>query len=273
MPHLRVRHWLFGEGFLRTIVYIDGFNLYYAIRSSGFKWLNILKLAERVLHENHIITNVKYYTAHVSGAADPGQPHRQHIYISALKTVPQIEIFFGKFLAKNVWRPLVNLPIANRDILVNGQKINLPPGDYKVIPDLSRENSRKENMCVGSYPLEWEKHNNRKCRVAEALRAEVHWMEEKGSDVNLSCHLVNDAWAGRFEAAAVLSNDSDLIEPIKIVNQELKKPVILLCPVDTPHIGLSNVATSVRHIKHADLKSSLFPDTIPGTKIVKPLTW
>jgi hypothetical protein len=128
-------------------------------------------------------------------------------------------------------------------------------------------------MCVGNYPLGRAQYNTKTCRVAEALRVDVHWMEEKGSDVNLACHLVNDAWAGRFEAAAVLSNDSDLIEPIKIVNQELKKPVILLCPVNNPHIALSHVASSVRHIKHSDLKSSLFPDTIPGTKLVKPLTW
>jgi len=52
-------------------------------------------------------------------------------------------------------------------------------------------------------------------------------MEEKGSDVNLACHLVNDAWAGRFDAAVVISNDTDLVEPIRIVTQELKKNVLI----------------------------------------------
>jgi hypothetical protein len=38
--------------------------------------------------------------------------------------------------------------------------------------------------------------------------------EEKGSDVNLATHLLHDAHMGRFEVAVVLSNDSDLLEPI-----------------------------------------------------------
>lgn len=40
--------------------------------------------------------------------------------------------------------------------------------------------------------------------------------EEKGSDVNLAVHLVNDAWVGGHQAAVVVSNDSDLLEAIKL---------------------------------------------------------
>lgn len=86
--------------------------------------------------------------------------------------------------------------------------------------------------------------------------------------------LVNDAWAGRFDAAAVLSNDTDLVEPIRIVTQELKKPVILLCAAShgaAPQ--LKAVATAVRHIRIKHLKASLFPNTIPGTHIQKPPSW
>ena len=42
--------------------------------------------------------------------------------------------------------------------------------------------------------------------------AEILDTEEKGSDVNLAVHLVNDAWHGRFDCAVVVSNDSDLAE-------------------------------------------------------------
>jgi hypothetical protein len=45
--------------------------------------------------------------------------------------------------------------------------------------------------------------------------------EEKGSDVNLATHLLHDAHMGRFEVAVVVSNDSDLLEPIKIVREQL----------------------------------------------------
>jgi hypothetical protein len=45
--------------------------------------------------------------------------------------------------------------------------------------------------------------------------ARVIKTEEKGSDVNLATHLLHDAHMGRFDVAGVISNDSDLLEPIK----------------------------------------------------------
>jgi hypothetical protein len=45
--------------------------------------------------------------------------------------------------------------------------------------------------------------------------------EEKGSDVNLGVHLVRDAFKGHFDLAAVFTNDTDLVEPVRIVTQEL----------------------------------------------------
>jgi hypothetical protein len=38
-------------------------------------------------------------------------------------------------------------------------------------------------------------------------------VEEKGSDVNLASHLLLDAFQNSFDVGAVLSNDSDLVEP------------------------------------------------------------
>ncbi|MDH3891805.1 MAG: NYN domain-containing protein [candidate division Zixibacteria bacterium] len=46
---------------------------------------------------------------------------------------------------------------------------------------------------------------------------EVMKTEEKGSDVNLATHLIHDAHLNRFTLAIVISNDSDLIEPIRII--------------------------------------------------------
>ena len=39
----------------------------------------------------------------VSGASDPGAPARQHAYLSTLRTLPEVEVHFGSFLAKIVW--------------------------------------------------------------------------------------------------------------------------------------------------------------------------
>jgi hypothetical protein len=35
--------------------------------------------------------------------------------------------------------------------------------------------------------------------------------EEKGSDVNLAVHLLDDSWRSGFDCAVIVSNDSDLM--------------------------------------------------------------
>ncbi len=97
--------------------------------------------------------------------------------------------------------------------------------------------------------------------------------EEKGSDVNLASHLIHDACQGKFQVAAVLSNDTDLVEPIRIVTQELGLHVGLLCPVPKPAAGLAQVASFIRHVRIQHLQLSQFPNTIPGTAINRPATW
>jgi len=64
--------------------------------------------------------------------------------------------------------------------------------------------------------------------------ARVIKTEEKGSDVNLAAHLVNDAHLDGFESAIVVTNDSDLVEPIRIVTEQLGLPVGVLNPPAPP---------------------------------------
>ena len=54
--------------------------------------------------------------------------------------------------------------------------------------------------------------------------------EEKGTDVNLAVHLLNDSWRGRYECAVVVSNDSDLEEAIRIVGEYHKRIIGLVLP-------------------------------------------
>lgn len=62
----------------------------------------------------------------------------------------------------------------------------------------------------------------------------VHDTEEKGSDVNLAAHLLNDAFRGRFEVALLLSQDTDLIEPLRIVKHDLGIPLCGMARRDRP---------------------------------------
>jgi hypothetical protein len=109
-----------------------------------------------------------------------------------------------------------------------------------------------------------------------ARRCEGDKVEEKGSDVNLASHLLLDALQGSFDVAAVLSNDSDLVEPIRIVTKVLGKPVGLLSPVSNPTLELKNVASFIRRISVSDLARSQFPDPVvlaDGSTLNKPTTW
>ncbi|MEF8724020.1 MAG: NYN domain-containing protein [Candidatus Accumulibacter delftensis] len=255
---------------MRTWVYIDGFNLYYGIRDSGCKWLNIKVLSETAMPTGVVVEKLKYYTARVSGITDPDQPRRQHIYLNALRTVPEVEIFFGQFLAKAMWRPVLNLPVGDRGIQHGASQTVLAPGRYPIAADPSVTGNLVESLPVGKYG----KGNKVRQPAPDAVKALVHAMEEKGSDVNLASHLINDGWADRYDAAVVISNDTDLVEPIRIVVQELKKPVTVLCPsVFGASKPLTAVATHVRHIRAAHLHASVFPDTLPGTNIKKPASW
>jgi len=99
--------------------------------------------------------------------------------------------------------------------------------------------------------------------------------EEKDSDVNLGDHLVRDAFAARFDLAAMLTNDTDLVEPIRIVTQELGLPVTLLAPNARPATSLARVATGVRHVAPY-IGPCQLPDLIPlpgKAPIVKPAEW
>ena len=90
--------------------------------------------------------------------------------------------------------------------------------------------------------------------------ASVIKTEEKGSDVNIATHLLHDGYQGAYGVAIVMSNDSDLVDAIRIVRNELKKGVIVLNPFkDTPSVELSRVATFVKPIRQGLLAASQFP--------------
>jgi len=97
--------------------------------------------------------------------------------------------------------------------------------------------------------------------------------EEKGSDVNLASYLLYDAFNQHFDVAVVLSNDTDLVELIRMVKEELNKPVGIICPSPNAARSLKKVATFMRHITSSRIAASQFPDQIPGTTIRKPPSW
>jgi uncharacterized LabA/DUF88 family protein len=105
--------------------------------------------------------------------------------------------------------------------------------------------------------------------------AKVIKTEEKGSDVNIATHLLVDGFRDDYDLAVIVSNDSDLLEPIKFVSRELGKSVGILNPHKHPSIELSHNALFVKHIRKWVLANSLFPDVLTDRQgtFSKPAGW
>ena len=89
---------------LKTNVYVDGFNLYYGcVRGTPYKWLDVAAFCARLLPKNQI-NRIRYFTALVTPRAnDPQQRMRQEIYLRAIRTIANLTIDLGHFLASKVW--------------------------------------------------------------------------------------------------------------------------------------------------------------------------
>lgn len=191
----------------RTFVYVDGLNVYYAIRHTPYRWLDLGRLS-RVNVTNADIGKIRYFTARIEAREDPDQPQRQDTYLRALRTIPNLEIHFGQFLSNQVRMALVNPPLI-------GPKTAL-----------------------------------------------VWKTEEKGSDVNLATYLLADGFKSRYEQAVVISNDSDLVEPIRMTREELGLQVIVLNPTPRFSTELQAAATAYRKITEGSLRAAQFPEDL-----------
>ena len=218
---------------LNTIVYIDGFNLYYSLRYTPYKWLDLRKLVEDMIDPSlHRILEIKYFTA-VSINRNSAQ--RQDVYLRALSTLKNFEIIRGKH--KNRW--------------VKGKLI--------------RYNNKLEKKYVSSRKVEISKY------------------EEKETDVNIASHIVYDSCKKNIDCITLLSNDTDLKTPLRIVKYKLKKKIVIITPTKSleepgdpilpnePHVEFKKLSRVRHQIKENHLKNSQFPNIV--NSIFKPKKW
>jgi len=115
--------------------------------------------------------------------------------------------------------------------------------------------------------------------IAGQKFATVLKTEEKGSDVNLAVHLLNDAWLDSYDCALIVSNDSDLAEAMRLIKaHHPQKRLGLVFPGEKgkgryPSRELVAHSDFVKHLGHTLLASCQLPNPIPGTSIHKPATW
>lgn len=87
----------------RVSVFIDGFNLYYGLRSKHgrkFLWLDLAEVSRRLLRPGQTLVGVNYFTAAVRN--DPASQRNQHIYLDALRATAEVDITLGRYQEKRV---------------------------------------------------------------------------------------------------------------------------------------------------------------------------
>lgn len=107
---------------MRIVAYVDGFSVYYACFRgptktpyAHLKWLNYRLLFEAMFPQDSIDL-VRIYTAIAPNPPDdPQQASRHDAFIRALRTLPNVEVYVGRFQKSKreafLVRPIENAPI------------------------------------------------------------------------------------------------------------------------------------------------------------------
>lgn len=104
---------------------------------------------------------------------------------------------------------------------------------------------------------------------------EVIDIKEKGSDVNLATELLVDGFTNAFDVAVIVSNDSDLVAPVRAIRTKLGKPVGIINPHQRQSVELRNCASFIKEVRTWALAQSLLPPMLKDAngEIHKPKGW
>ena len=225
---------------MKTIVYIDGLNLYYgALKDTPHRWLDLKLLSQNWLRKTKYkqcdIVAVKYFTS-LAIARPPIVQNQQ-------SRKEQCSDLHNRLTQKRYLAAL-EAHIAELEIIYG---IHV---------------QRKDSF----YPVEGGK------------RVEVFKNEEKETDVNLACSLLNDAYRNCYDCAAVMTNDTDIAPALALIKKHHPhKKVIILNPYISEKRStaqkLTENCTSYAKIRKSVLAQSQLPDPIPNTNLHKPKEW
>ena len=200
-----------------------------------------------------------------------------NFYYGAVKNTPYKWLDFRSLFSKLLPPKHQILSIKYFTAIVTGKIDPKQPQRQKTYIRALKKNTPELSVYYGIFnshtiiqPLACKNHK----KTGRPFFVPIIKTEEKGSDVNLAVHLLNDAWSNSFDCAVIVSNDSDLQESLKIVKNDLGKTVGVINPRgDKPTKALMTQSNFYKKIRKGVLKSSQLPDPIPGTTIRKPTSW
>lgn len=180
----------------RSVIYIDGFNWYFAIfrHHPEWKWLNIQTFFEEVRIDDNVV-GIKYFTASVEPKLLVSDKRsRQNLYLNALRTLPKVRVILGKYQDREVTclaeckqrydvpeekKTDVNIAVHMIDDAINGvvDRIVIVSGDSDVEPAAAwiHQKYPKIKMTVYLPALEEEK-STRRNDYYESIGANVKFL-------------------------------------------------------------------------------------------------
>ena len=202
-----------------------------------------------MLPKNADICKIKYFTAKVSDrtSAD-NKAGKQGIYLKALQShIPELEVIYGHFSVHATSFRMVT------------------PGGALDLKDIAPKGEMISGVNRATFHAQkhWKKDPGPPVHVIKT--------EEKGSDVNLAVHMVNDAWSGDYDCLAIISNDSDLAEAMRIVKNDRGKKVALIT-MESRRVAdkLRGNATFIRTAKKLTLKRTSCPTLFRAQNTLSP---
>jgi len=157
--------------------------------------------------------------------------------------------------------------------------VRSPPWD----PGKSSRQQTYLRALVASYPGRvfveqgiFLQYKARRPSVSTGKLIEVIESQEKGSDVNLATRLILDSFDDRFDIAIIVSNDSDLVVPVKEVRQRFGKQIWVVSPQRQVSQQLRQHADRYLQLRASHVKKCQLPDPVrtpDGRTVYKPRDW
>ena len=116
-----------------------------------------------------------------------------------------------------------------------------------------------------------------KTKSCRSCKTQYVLFEEKKTDVNIACQILNDTHLDHYDCCYVISGDSDLVPPLHIVKQNHPdKHTIVAHPPRRKSIELCKIANGWFAINKQKFKLNQLPEQIEterGNMLTRPKEW
>ena len=175
-------------------VYVDGFNLYYRLKKTSFKWLDLkLFLNACIDLDRYEIKKIKYFSARVKRSLiDPRKTTRQDTYLRAIQTIPEVEVILGQFKRRTVKGFLCNPSGKETEELVKIKKFEEKNSDVNIATHMVADGYENNYDCAIlvsndtdlTTPLRHVKYRLKKMVIVISPYSDIHVNLKKSSHYN-----------------------------------------------------------------------------------------